>query len=99
MMDIDGDTVFTPLQQQAIEFAERPHGKRAGRFKEYLEHARPLVPDKRVSAPCSLLHVILPVRPVQYAARSSIRTRHTNAATHPAFRPGQDSVIPSTPGK
>ncbi len=63
--DLDGDTVFTRLSEQIVEFAEGPHGKRAGRFKECLEHARPVAPDKRISVPCRLLHMIFPVRPVQ----------------------------------
>jgi hypothetical protein len=53
--------IFTCLSEQVIEFAKRAGGKRAGGFKEYLEHARPVAPDKRISAPCNLVHTVLPV--------------------------------------
>jgi hypothetical protein len=55
--ELNGDTVFTRLLQQVVEFAERLHGKRAGRFQEHFEDVRPVAPDKRISAPC-IFHTI-----------------------------------------
>ena len=43
--------------EQVVEFAESLDGKRAGRFQEHLEDARPVAPDKRISAP-HILHTI-----------------------------------------
>src|SRR3981189_1471169 len=46
------------LVEQVFEFAESPDGKWAGRLQEHLENARPVAPDKRISAPC--IHAIFP---------------------------------------
>src|ERR1700692_506185 len=54
--DLDGDAVFAGLSEQVIELSKRPHRVRAGRFKENLEHARPVAPDERISAPCTVFH-------------------------------------------
>ncbi len=64
-----GDTVFPRLRQQVVEFAESPDGKRAGRFQEHLEHARPVAPDQRISTPRSLIHAVSPVCPIAAASR------------------------------
>src|SRR2546423_7523044 len=48
--DLDGDAVLAGLVEQVFEFAESPNGKWAGRFQEHLENARPVAPDKGISA-------------------------------------------------
>ena len=40
--ELNGDVVLARLLQQVVEFAERLHGKRAGRFQEHFEDVRPL---------------------------------------------------------
>jgi hypothetical protein len=66
--DLDRDAIFARTSEQVIELAERSHGKWAGRFKEDLEHARPVAPDKRISAPLKLCHTMLPFRSVRCTA-------------------------------
>ena len=66
--DLDGDAVLARLCKQVIEFAERSDGKWAGRFKEYLERARPVAPHERIGAPLCLVHMIVPVRLVRDTA-------------------------------
>jgi len=51
--------VLARLIKQVFEFAKSLDGKRAGRLQEHLEDARPVAPDKRISAPC--LHAIFPL--------------------------------------
>ena len=58
-VELDGDAVLARLVEQLVEFAESLDGKRAGRFQEHLENARPVAPDKRISAPC--IHAIFPL--------------------------------------
>jgi hypothetical protein len=53
------DAVLARLIEQVVEVAESLDGKRAGRFQEHLENARPVAPDKRISAPC--IHAIFPL--------------------------------------
>jgi hypothetical protein len=54
----------TPTQLAA---AALKRGHAAGRFQEHLEDARPVAPDKRISAPC--IHAIFPL-PGQFAVRA-----------------------------
>src|SRR5277367_6864712 len=65
--EFDGDAVLARLTEKVVKFAERLDRKRAGRFQEHLEDARPVAPDKRISAPC-ILHTIFPPSPGSYAA-------------------------------
>jgi hypothetical protein len=54
-----GQCVLARLIKQVVEFAKNLDGKRAGRFQKHLENARPVAPDKRISAPC--FHAIFPL--------------------------------------
>ena len=60
--------ILGEVVEQVFEFAESPDGKRAGRFQEHLEDARPVAPDKRISAPCAFMRSFL--YPVQFAVRA-----------------------------
>src|SRR6516165_5588956 len=73
------------VQSRVVEFAENLDGKRAGRFKEHLEDARPVAPDKRISAPC--IHAIFPLP-------SSVRGESPTWARRraPEASPGYDKM-------
>jgi hypothetical protein len=44
---------------RSSSFPKAPDGKRAGRFQEHLENARPVTPDERIGVPC--IHTIFPL--------------------------------------
>src|SRR5580704_6967934 len=81
--DLDGDPVFTRLCEQVIEFPERLRRIRAGRFQEYLEHAGPVPPHKRISTPCNSLHMCFPVHLVPVRGEHLQRGRGAKAEATP----------------
>jgi hypothetical protein len=66
--DLDGDAVLAGLVEQVFEFAESPDGKWAGRFQEHLENARPVAPDKGISARYAFMRSF--PYPVQFAVKA-----------------------------